>query len=184
MMILNSYSKQATQRNAFRCSTRMAKSRDSIPNIHTSIGEWPSHMNFQATRSRSWKDHVDPGKGPPSHKRLLVIDDNEDIQMLVSDRLQAKGYEVLKAGNGLEALNLLEAVPVVGLLLDIEMPVMDGLTFLMTLKQRRIRVPVLVMSAGSTAKLCVQALELGATDYLEKPIDLVLLEQKCLRLFG
>lgn len=123
-------------------------------------------------------------KLPSPHKQLLVVDDDEDIQMMLSDRLEAMGYGVLKAGNGLEALNMLTVVSVVGMLLDIEMPVMDGLMLLSKLQHRYRNVPVIVMSAGNNSSKLVQAVELGAMDYLKKPLDIVLLEQKCHRLFA
>ena len=63
-------------------------------------------------------------------KRLLVVDDNEDMHLMLGDPLEAMGYGVLKAGNGLEALNVLAGVPVVGVLLDLDMPAMDGLRLL------------------------------------------------------
>lgn len=128
--------------------------------------------------------HSIQGESPSFHKRLLVVDDNEDIHMMQGDRLEAMGYGVLKATNGIEALNVLAAVPVAGVLLDIEMPVMDGLTLLRELQEQRIDVPVIVMSAGTDSKKFAQALELGAIDYLKKPIDSLLLTQKSDRLFA
>lgn len=129
------------------------------------------------------ESHQLPVESPSFHKRLLVVDDNEDIHMMLGNRLEAMGYGVLKAGNGLEALNVLAVVPVVGMLLDMEMPVMDGLTLLRELQYRHMHVPVIVMSAGSDSPKLAQAVELGAIDYLRKPIDTVLLAQKCARLF-
>lgn len=122
-------------------------------------------------------------ESPSFHKRLLVVDDNEDIHMMLGDRLEAMGYGVLNASNGWEALTVLAAVPVAGVLLDIEMPVMDGLTLLREMQHRRIHAPVIVMSAESDSRKLIQAVELGALDYLKKPIDTLLLAQKCARLF-
>ena len=67
---------------------------------------------------------------------------------MLGDRLEAMGYVVVRANNGAEALKVLAMIPVVGVFLDLEMPVMDGLTFLSELQQQCIPVPVIVMSAG------------------------------------
>ncbi len=104
--------------------------------------------------------------------------------MMLGDRLQAMGYGVLRATNGMEALTVLKEVSVDGVLLDIEMPVMDGLMLLSELQEQHIQVRVIVISAGNNPKKFMKAVELGALDYLKKPIDSVLLEQKCERLFG
>jgi DNA-binding response OmpR family regulator len=103
--------------------------------------------------------------------------------MMLEDRLETMGYGVLRATNGVEALDVLGMIPIVGVLLDIEMPVMDGLTLLREMQHRHMNVPVIVMSAGSDSQKFVQAVELGAMDYLKKPIDTLILAQKCARLF-
>jgi CheY-like chemotaxis protein len=123
------------------------------------------------------------GYGSSTFNRLLVVDDNEDIHMVLGDRLKATGYVVLRANNGAEALEVLAMVSVVGVFLDLERPVMDGLTFLAELQQQHIPVPVIVMSAGKDRDKFLKAIQLGAMDYLKKPIDTLLLAQKCVRLF-
>lgn len=116
-------------------------------------------------------------------KRLLVVDDNEDIHIMLGDRLEAMGYGVVRANNGAEALKILAMVPVAGVFLDLEMPVMDGLTFLRERQRQHIPVPIIVMSAGKDRDKFLEAIQLGAMDYLKKPIDMLLLTQKCVCLF-
>ena len=123
------------------------------------------------------------GSVSSTFNRLLVVDDNEDIHMMLGDRLEAMGYVVLRANNGAEALKVLSMVSVVGVLLDLEMPVMDGLTFLRELQHQHIPVPIIVMSAGKDRDKFLKAIQLGAMDYLKKPIDTNVLAQKCFRLF-
>ncbi len=142
------------------------------------------HVNSQSTSPRSQGSHPISAEMPFSHKRLLVVDDNEDIHLLMEDRLETRGYGVIRATNGVEALDVLGMIPVDGVLLDIEMPVMDGLMLLRELQEQHIHVPVIVMSAGSDPQKFAQAIELGAMDYLKKPIDTLLLIEKCERLFG
>lgn len=116
-------------------------------------------------------------------KRLLLVDDEEDIHLMLEDRLEAMGYEIVTATNGVEALSLLARCPVGGILLDLEMPVMDGLMLLRELRRQQIQVPVIVMSAADHLQHFMKAMELGARDYLEKPLDAVLFTQKCRRVF-
>lgn len=118
---------------------------------------------------------------PP--KRLLVVDDQEDMHLMLGDRFEAMGYEIVSATNGMKALYVLAQCPVGGILLDLEMPVMDGLTLLQELRRQQIQVPVIVMSATDNPQKFMQAMELGAVDYLCKPLDAVLLTQKCRRIF-
>jgi two-component system chemotaxis response regulator CheB len=87
----------------------------------------------------------------------------------------------VKANNGAEALKVLPMFPVVGVLLALEMPVMDGLTFLRERQRQHIPVPIIVMSAGKDRDKFLEAIQLGAMDYLKKPIDTMLLAQKCFR---
>lgn len=63
-------------------------------------------------------------------KRILIIDDEEDVLLFLEDRLKALGYAVLTATNGREGLNLLHQHSVHGVLLDLHMPVMGGLAML------------------------------------------------------
>ncbi len=122
-----------------------------------------------------------PVRLPP--KRLLVVDDQEDMHLMLEDRLEAMGYEIVKATNGVEALYVLAQCPVGGILLDLEMPLMDGLALLQELRRRQIQIPVIVMSATDNHPKFMKALELGAMDYLYKPLDVVLFTQKCRRIF-
>ena len=118
-----------------------------------------------------------------TRKRILVVDDEEDTRLILRDRLEAMGYSVFTATNGFEALSVLDLIPLDGVLLDIEMPVMDGLKLLEKLPQRHIYVPVIVMSAEENQQKLVKAVEYGAMDYLMKPVDTALLAQKCHSLF-
>ena len=89
-----------------------------------------SNVNRNPTSPIPQENNPVQGYAPSTLNRLLVVDDNEDIHMVLRDRLKAMGYVVLRANNGAEALEVLAMVSVVGVLLDLERPVMDGLTFL------------------------------------------------------
>lgn len=116
-------------------------------------------------------------------KRILVVDDQETIILFLRDRLEKLGFEVATASNGLEGLEVLKAESITGILLDLEMPIMDGLTMLNRLRQRSATLPVIVMSADPTRSTMNKAIEGGARDYLFKPISDYILKHKCLRLF-
>lgn len=104
---------------------------------------------------------------------LLVVDDDPINRDLLSRRLERRGYTVHSVASGVEALAYLAAHPVEMVLLDIQMPTMSGLEVLQQIRQRpaSAHLPVLMVSAGHQSEDVVTALELGADDYLTKPID-------------
>jgi CheY-like chemotaxis protein len=115
---------------------------------------------------------------------LLVVEDEQDISLMLQDRLLFLGYYVTIAQNGAEGMAILERMTFDGILLDIQMPVMDGLTMLTHIRERYSSIPVIVMSAEVNKDKLVQAIEEGASDYLLKPIDVDLLSKKCSLLFS
>jgi len=115
---------------------------------------------------------------------LLVVEDEEDISLMLQDRLMFLGFYVTVAGNGAEGMAILERLAVDGILMDIQMPVMDGLTMLKQVKEQYPNIPVIAMSAELNKNKLIQAIELGANDYLLKPIDADLLAKKCSLIFS
>ena len=126
------------------------------------------------------KAHVQSTLG----KRILIVDDHETVLVFLKDRLEQLGFEVYPATNGKEGMRLLQEESFQGVLLDLEMPVMDGLTMLSHLQKEANNIPVIVMSADPTRTAMIKAIEAGARDYLTKPISNVILKYKCLRLFA
>ena len=116
-----------------------------------------------------------------NRKRILIVDDDLDLHLFLGDRLTAMGFDVLTAANGQEGLDLLQNQSVDGILLDIDMPVMGGLTMLE--KLGNFNAPVIVMSANSHRPELEQAILKGAMDFLIKPISPDDLTSKCFRLF-
>ena len=112
--------------------------------------------------------------------RLLVVDDNKVNRLLLARSLELQGHSVALAENGLVALEMLRREPFDLLLLDIEMPEMDGLQVLEQLKgDRHLRdLPVIVTSAIEGLDNVVRCIELGAEDYLHKPVNPVLLKAR------
>ena len=118
-----------------------------------------------------------------ARKRILVVDDDKDVLLFLGDRLNALGYDVLTAGNGTEGLEALQRQSVDGVLLDLNMPVMGGMTMLEKLKNLSPSPPVIVMSANDHRSELVKAMSKGAMAFLIKPIAQDELTSKCLRLF-
>ncbi|MCU0769444.1 MAG: response regulator [Burkholderiaceae bacterium] len=112
--------------------------------------------------------------------RLLVVDDNKVNRLLLARTLQLQGHSVALAENGRVALEMLRREPCDLLLLDIEMPEMDGLQVMEQLKSDlQLRdLPVIVTSAIEGLDNIVRCIELGAEDYLHKPVNPVLLKAR------
>jgi EAL domain-containing protein (putative c-di-GMP-specific phosphodiesterase class I) len=106
-----------------------------------------------------------------THSRhVLVADDEPAIVEMIRDILEEYGFRVVTAANGSEALRLvMEAQPEV-VLLDMNMPVLDGEGFVNAIRERGLRIPIVIMTAGSSAKRW--AAQLGADAYLSKPFEL------------
>lgn len=104
-------------------------------------------------------------------KRILIVDDDENICRTLGDVLELEGYEVTKATDGFKALKAAEAVKFHSVLMDIKMPVMDGVETLQKLKGLSPGTPVIMVSAYAMDDLLVRAMEEGAMAVLKKPID-------------
>lgn len=101
-------------------------------------------------------------------RRILVAEDEAPLREFISRNLRARGYEVIEASNGLEALALWETEAPHLLVLDIMMPRMDGLEVCKRIRARS-TVPIIVLTALDAENDKVAALDLGADDYLTKP---------------
>jgi class 3 adenylate cyclase len=112
--------------------------------------------------------------------RLLIVDDNKVNRLLLSRNLQMQGHRTALAENGRIALDMLRREPFDLLLLDIEMPEMDGFAVLEELKaDAQLRdLPVIVTSSVEGLDNIVRCIGLGAEDYLAKPVNPVLLKAR------
>ena len=117
---------------------------------------------------------------PESLARLLVVDDNKVHRLLLSRSVEMQGYSAATAQNGRVALEMLRAEPFDLVLLDIEMPEMDGFAVLEQLKaDPKLRdLPVIVTSSVEGLDNVVRCIGLGAEDYLGKPVNEVLLRAR------
>ena len=111
---------------------------------------------------------------------LLVVDDNSMNRIMLSRYITKLGYQATLAENGRQALEKLQGEPFDLVLLDVQMPEMDGYQVLEHLKaDTRLRdIPVIMISAVEELESVVKCIELGAQDYLPKPFDQVLLRAR------
>ena len=104
-------------------------------------------------------------------RTVLVIDDDESLRRVTEYRLQEDGYAVLTAADGQAGLDLFQSSPVSLVLTDVRMPKMEGIDLLSRLKAMQPDLPVIVMTAHGTIASAVEAMKLGAVDYLTKPFS-------------
>jgi two-component system, NtrC family, response regulator AtoC len=104
-------------------------------------------------------------------RRVLVVDDHEPSRRLMEAVLGPRALEVVSAATGREALARMEERPADAVLLDLGLPDADGMGVLREMRARWPRVPIIMVTAGADAESAVQAIRLGAYDYVTKPVD-------------
>ena len=119
----------------------------------------------------------------PMKRQILVVEQDEKASALYELWLQDLGVEALHARDGMQAVRVLRTQQVDGIILDLDLPVMNGLTLLTQLRQRFADIPVMVVADVESTDSLLEALESGAQDYLTKPASRSLFSQKCKRTF-
>jgi CheY-like chemotaxis protein len=110
----------------------------------------------------------------PTRGSVLLVEDHPANMLMIADYLEIRGFEVRAAHNGIEAIELAEAEPPDLILMDIQMPVMDGLeaTRRLRAKPRFAATPIIVLTALVMPGDRQKCLDAGATDYMSKPVSL------------
>jgi len=113
----------------------------------------------------------DQNQNPPL---ILLVEDNEANTITISSYLTAKGYVIVLANNGEEAIALAQSAKPDLILMDMQMPVMDGLEATKQIRQipDLVNVPIIALTALAMENDVKQCLEAGANDYLSKPVKL------------
>jgi len=112
-------------------------------------------------------------------KTVLIIDDDPAYRQVLTMALNASGYRATAAENGARALPIVSNSPPDIILLDMLMPVMDGLQFLRWVKQEaKVSIPIVVLTCMDSRSVVVDALLAGATDVITKPFSLPILIRK------
>jgi diguanylate cyclase (GGDEF)-like protein len=110
---------------------------------------------------------------PVAASRILIVDDVSDNRVLLQRRFQRQGFEVVEADSGLKALELIDSQEFDLVLLDVMMPGIDGIETLKRIRSQKSAsaLPVIMVTAKSESENVVEALALGANDYVTKPVD-------------
>src|SRR3977135_1320861 len=102
--------------------------------------------------------------------RILVVEDDKKIASFVQNGLRQAGFAVDHAANGDEGLHLALTVPYDAAVVDVMLPVRDGLNMIEQIRQRKINTPVIILSAKRTVDEGVYGLQVGADDSLSQPL--------------
>ena len=105
-------------------------------------------------------------------KRILVVDDEENARLGLSKLLEKEGFEVESVANGFEALNYLQRREVNVIVTDINMPEMNGISFLKELNKSYPQSNVIMITAYGGVESYIEAMNLGAFEYINKPVKL------------
>lgn len=104
--------------------------------------------------------------------RILFVEDEEDLTLIVADTLRAQGYEVITANDGVAGLDRFKSEGADIVVADVMMPKMDGFSMAKEIRKTSPTVPLLFLTAKSTIDDVEEGFEIGANDYLKKPFEL------------
>ncbi len=106
-----------------------------------------------------------------SEKTILIVEDEPELQKLISMGLSVLNVRILTAHNGKEGLKIIESSVVDAILSDIKMPQMDGIKLLESIRSKEIDIPFVILTGHGDKDSAVQALRMGALDFLDKPFE-------------
>jgi DNA-binding NtrC family response regulator len=113
-----------------------------------------------------------------SNEKVLLVDDEQEFTQVLSERMKARGLNVVTADNGATAIQKAEAESFDAIILDIRMPGMDGIETLRRLRKINPNLQVIMLTGQASVKAGIEATKLGALDFLEKPADLKQIMEK------
>lgn len=106
------------------------------------------------------------------HNKILFVEDEEDLTLIVADTLRGQGYEVITAADGIAGLEKFKTAGADIIVADVMMPKMDGFSMAKEIRKLSPSVPLLFLTAKSTIDDVEKGFEIGANDYLKKPFEL------------
>ena len=109
---------------------------------------------------------------------VLLVDDEEQFLDALSQRLKARGLKVAAVTSGEEAVMQVEDHNFDAIIVDLAMPGIDGIETLKRIKEKRPDLEIIMLTGHATVQSGIQAMKLGADDFLEKPVDLSILLEK------
>ena len=110
--------------------------------------------------------------------KVLLVDDEEQFLDTLTQRLEIRGLTVEAVTGGEEALDMVGDKKIDAVILDLAMPGINGIETLRLLKEKQPDLQIIMLTGKATVKSGIEAMKLGATDFLEKPVDLNLLLEK------
>jgi len=111
-------------------------------------------------------------------EKVLLVDDEEDFLEAMAERMRARDMEVTTASSAKEAFKKMESDTFDAIVLDFQMPEMDGMEALKSIKAKRPESQIILLTGFATVEKGVEAMKEGAADFLEKPADLEVLSRK------
>ena len=111
-------------------------------------------------------------------EKVLIVDDEEDFLEIMAERMTARGMEVVTARSAREAFEKLEKESFDAVILDFMMPEMDGVQALKMLREKKPDLQIILLTGHATVEKGIEAMKLGAMDFLEKPADIEALTEK------
>ena len=102
--------------------------------------------------------------------RILLVDDEPNVRLMFRTTLTAAGYTVTEASDGMAALGMLQQSTANLILLDLQMPNLNGMATLKSIREQGLQVPVIIITAHGSVPDAVEAMKLGAIDFLSKPV--------------
>jgi len=144
--------------------------------LHKGVGIELFLRNLELAVKQTQRGANGADDGTRAAGTLLIIDDEPSIQKLVKAFFEARGLRVLLAGCGEDGLKALDEQKPALVMLDVNMPGMDGLMTLRKIRAKRPELPVIIASSFGEQALVQEALEAGAYDYVTKPFNLEYLE--------
>ena len=111
-------------------------------------------------------------------EKVLLVDDEQDFLDSLAERMRARGMEVSTTTSAEEAIKKAETESYDAIVLDLMMPEMDGIEVLHAIKEKRPDVGVILLTGYATLDKGIEAMKMGAMDFVEKPADLKILSEK------
>ena len=111
-------------------------------------------------------------------EKVLLVDDEKEFLEIMSERMKDRDMEVTTATSAQQALEIIEKESFDAIILDFQMPGMDGMEALKAIKAKKPEAQIILLTGYATVEKSVEAMKIGATDFVEKPADLEVLAEK------
>ena len=111
-------------------------------------------------------------------EKVLLVDDEKEFLEIMSERMKDRDMEVTTATSAQQALEIIEKESFDAIILDFQMPGMDGMEALKAIKAKKPEMQIILLTGYATVEKSVEAMKVGATDFIEKPADLEVLAEK------